>query len=86
MAEPGDYVEIHLMKTIYEGVLLEVPKSEKATVLLKLDSGYNIGFNKKDVSYIRVLRKAKEKTEEVKVEKDSKKPNIAMIITGNNRF
>jgi len=82
MAEPGDYVEIHLMKTIYEGVLLEVPKSEKATVLLKLDSGYNIGFNKKDVSYIRVLRKAKEKTEEVKVEKDSKKPNIAMIITG----
>jgi len=82
MAETGDYVEVHLMKTIYEGVLLEVPKSEKGTVLLKLDSGYNIGFNKKDVSYIKVLRKTKEKTEEIKVEKDSKKPDIAIVITG----
>jgi len=80
--EPGDYVEIHLMKVIYEGVLLEAPKSEKSTILLKLDSGYNIGFNKKDVSYIKVLRKAKEKIEEIKVEKDSKKPDIAMVITG----
>ncbi len=58
MANPGDYVEVHLMKVIYEGVLLEAPKSEKATILLKLDSGYNIGFNKKDVSYIKVLKKA----------------------------
>ncbi|MCK5624463.1 Glu-tRNA(Gln) amidotransferase subunit GatD [Candidatus Pacearchaeota archaeon] len=82
MAEAGDYVEVHLMKLIYEGILLEVPKSEKGVALLKLDSGYNIGFNKKDVSYIKVLRKAKEKIEEIKIEKDSKKPNIAMIITG----
>jgi len=79
---PGDYVEVHLMKLIYEGVLLEAPKSEKAIILLKLDSGYNIGFNKKDVSYIKVLKKAKEKIEEVKIEKDSKKPDIAMVITG----
>ncbi len=82
MTNPGDYVEVHLMKTIYEGVLLEVPKSEKGVVLLKLNSGYNIGFNKKDVSYIKVLRKAKERKEEMKIEKDSAKPNIAMIITG----
>jgi len=82
MANPGDYVEIHLMKTIYEGVLLEAPKSEKATILLKLDSGYNIGFNKKDVSYIKVLKKASEKKEEMKIEKNSKKPDIAMVITG----
>jgi len=82
MANPGDYVEVHLMKVIYEGILLEVPKSEKATVLLKLDSGYNIGFNKKDVSYIKVLKKAKEKAEDMKIEKDSKKPDIAMVITG----
>jgi len=82
MPNPGDYVEIHLMKVIYEGVLLEAPKSEKGVVLLKLDSGYNIGFNKKDVSYIKVLRKASEKKEEIKIEKDSKKPDIAMVITG----
>ncbi len=81
-ARPGDYVEIHLMKTIYEGILLEVPKSEKGVVLLKLDSGYNIGFNKKNIVEIRVLEKVREKKEELKLEKDSKKPNIAMIITG----
>ena len=45
----GDYVEIHLTKQIYEGILLENPLLEKGIILLKLDSGYNIGFKKKDV-------------------------------------
>ena len=48
-AQSGDYVEVHLTKLIYEGVLLESAEDEKDIVLLKLDSGYNIGFNKKDV-------------------------------------
>jgi glutamyl-tRNA(Gln) amidotransferase subunit D len=81
-AVPGDYVEIHLTKLIYEGILLESPETEKGTVLLKLDSGYNIGFNKKDILKIEVLKKAKEKHEEFEVKKDSAKPNIALIITG----
>ena len=82
MANPGDYVEVHLMQIIYEGVLLEVPKSEKGIVLLKLDSGYNIGFNKKDLIEIKVLRKSKDELQEIKVKKNSDKPSIAMIITG----
>jgi glutamyl-tRNA(Gln) amidotransferase subunit D len=81
-AVPGDYVEIHLTKLIYEGILLESPETEKGIVLLKLDSGYNIGFNKKDVLKIEVLRKAKEKHEEFEIKKDNAKPNIALIITG----
>ena len=81
-AETGDYVEVHLTKQIYEGGLLESPELEKGIVLLKLDSGYNIGFNKKDVLEIKVLKKAKDKEFEVILKKDSKKPNIAMIITG----
>jgi glutamyl-tRNA(Gln) amidotransferase subunit D len=81
-AVPGDYVEIHLTKLIYEGVLLETPETDKGIVLLKLDSGYNIGFNKKDVLKIEVLKKAKEKNEEFEVKGDSTKPNIALIITG----
>jgi len=80
--QAGDYVEIHLMKYIYEGVLLEVPEGEKGIVLLKLDSGYNIGFNKKEVSEIKLVKKSHEKKEEIGVKKDSEKPNIAMIITG----
>ena len=46
-AKPGDFVEVHLSKEIYEGVLLESSDDEKNIVLLKLDSGYNIGFNKR---------------------------------------
>ena len=61
-AKPGDYVEIHLTKLIYEGVFLESPETEKGTVLLKLDSGYNIGFNKKEILKIVVVKKAKEKS------------------------
>jgi glutamyl-tRNA(Gln) amidotransferase subunit D len=79
---PGDYVEIHLTKLIYEGILLEVPETEKGIVLLKLDSGYNIGFNRKDILKIVLVKKAKEKKEEIEIKKDSSKPNIAFVITG----
>jgi glutamyl-tRNA(Gln) amidotransferase subunit D len=81
-ANAGDYVQVHLMKEIYEGTLLESPETEKGVVLLKLDSGYNIGFNKKDVLSIKTLRKFRETKEEPEVKKDREKPNIAMIITG----
>ena len=52
-ANPGDLVEIHLTKIIYEGVLLESP--ETGIILLKLGTGYNIGFNKKDVLEMLVI-------------------------------
>jgi glutamyl-tRNA(Gln) amidotransferase subunit D len=82
-AVPGDYVEVHLTKLIYEGVLLEAPEIEKGTVLLKLDSGYNIGFNKKDILKIVVMKKAKEKEEgKIEIKKDNEKPTIALVITG----
>lgn len=78
----GDYVEIHLTRLIYEGILLESPENEKGIVLLKLDSGYNIGFNKKDILKIVVLKKFKNKEEEIELKKDNSKPNIAFIVTG----
>jgi len=78
---PGDLVEIHLTKIIYEGVLLESP--ETGIILLKLGTGYNIGFNKKDVLEIKVLKKFREEKKEIaEIKKDSQKPNIAMVITG----
>ncbi|RLG16428.1 Glu-tRNA(Gln) amidotransferase GatDE subunit D [Candidatus Pacearchaeota archaeon] len=81
-AQLGDYVEISLMKKDYQGVLLEVPKEEKGIILLKLDSGYNIGFKKKDVLDMRILEKGKGIEEKIEIKKDKEKPNIAMIITG----
>ena len=80
--KPGDLVEVHLSKIIYEGTLLESPESEKEILLLKLGSGYNIGFSKKDILKIKVLRKGKEAEEKIEIRKQADKPNIAMIITG----
>ncbi|MBU0894142.1 MAG: Glu-tRNA(Gln) amidotransferase subunit GatD [Nanoarchaeota archaeon] len=81
-AVPGDFVEIHLDKIIYEGTLLESPEDEKAIVLLKLGTGYNIGFNKKDICEIKLLERSEEEKEEIKIKVEKNKPNIAMIITG----
>jgi glutamyl-tRNA(Gln) amidotransferase subunit D len=81
-AKPGDLVEIHLGRTIYEGVLLKSPDSEKGIVLLKLGSGYNIGFNKKEILKIVTIQKNEDKEEKSEIPRDNKKPNIAMIITG----
>jgi len=80
--EFGDQVEVHLSKKIYEGVLLESPKSEKGIVLLKMGNGYNIGLNKKEVLKIKFLKKAKVFENDFDLKADSKKPNVAMIITG----
>ncbi|MBD3247360.1 Glu-tRNA(Gln) amidotransferase subunit GatD [Candidatus Pacearchaeota archaeon] len=80
--KPGDRVEIHLAKIIYEGILLESPESEQGIVLLKLDSGYNIGFKKKDVFDVKLLEQFKEEKQELELKKEKGKPNIAMIITG----
>ena len=79
---PGDYIEISLIKKEYKGTLLEDPKDEKGIILLKLNSGYNIGFRKKDILDIKLLEKAEEKEEKIEIKKDKEKPNIAMIITG----
>ncbi len=81
-AYPGDRVELHFMKTIYEGTLIESPESDKGVVLLKLDNGYNIGFNKKDVMKTKVLKKSKSVEEKIEIKKNPSKPNIGMIITG----
>lgn len=81
-AKPGDYVEVSLIKKDYQGFLLESPEDEKSIILLKLDSGYNIGFRKKDILDLKVIKKASEKKEKLEIKKDRGKPNIAMIITG----
>jgi glutamyl-tRNA(Gln) amidotransferase subunit D len=79
---PGDFVEVHLSKVIYEGILLETPKSEKGIILLKLGTGYNIGLNKKDIVEVKLLKKGEKAKKEFELKKDKEKPNIAMIITG----
>ena len=81
--ENGDYVEVVLGTKSFEGILLEVPESENGIILLKLDNGYNIGFKKKDILEIKLVKKKVEaKKEESSLKTNPKKPNVAMIITG----
>jgi len=79
---PGDRIKVVLFKEEYEGILLESPEDEKGILLLKLDSGYNIGFNKKDILDSVFLKKAEQVKESEKLKANHSKPNIAMIITG----
>ena len=82
-AKPGDRIKVEFLKKEYEGILLESPEDEKEILLLKLDSGYNIGLIKKEIFNIEILQKAEEKREiQIPPKKNSGKPNIAMIITG----
>ncbi|MEK6895461.1 MAG: Glu-tRNA(Gln) amidotransferase subunit GatD, partial [Nanoarchaeota archaeon] len=78
----GDEVEIHFIKEIYEGTLLESSESDKNIVLLKLGNGYNIGFPRKEILEIKLVEKAREVEDKVELKKSSGKPNIAMVITG----
>lgn len=81
-AQPGDLVELHLGKVIYEGTLLESPEGEGPITLLKLGNGYNVGFPSQDVQKTVVLQPAVEKKASVTLPSDKKKKNIALVITG----
>ncbi|MCR4327861.1 MAG: Glu-tRNA(Gln) amidotransferase subunit GatD [Nanoarchaeota archaeon] len=76
----GNLVEVEMGKEIYEGILL--PSPDSGTFLLKLENGYNIGFNKKEVLKIKVIKKINEKTKEFSPPFSKDKKNVAMIITG----
>lgn len=79
-AKFGDYIEVHLGKTVYEGLLLESPES--GIFLLKLDNGYNIGFNKKEIVKIKIIENFKENKKKFEIKADKAKPNVALIILG----
>src|SRR3989344_7255253 len=78
----GDKVKVELVKKDYEGILLESPQDEKGLILLKLNSGYNIGINKKDILNVKLIKKGEDKEEAFELKRDNSKQNIAVIISG----
>ena len=64
----------------FEGMYIESP--DKNTFLIKLKTGYNIGFDKKDILKLEVLEKPKKSENKQEFEQDKKLPGIALIITG----
>ena len=81
-AKAGDRVKVVTSDEIKEGILM--PNNETDSVVIKLDNGYNIGIEKKNVKEIKVTEKYKSKETVTKKEakKDSKKPTITILHTG----
>ena len=80
--KPGDRVRIVTKggKTD-EGMLL--PSEQQDTLVLKLDTGYNVGIAKKNVKSVSTLKQAAEKKEEkLRLPHDPKLPTIAILHTG----
>lgn len=76
-----DYVEIVTREKTWRGSILE--SYDKETILLKLDSGYNIGIKEKNILELKVLEKSKNnETRILQFGKNSSLPNVGFVITG----
>ncbi len=79
----GDSVLVETKDKKINGILMPVPKGEDNIVILKLESGYNIGIDKKNIKSIKLVKTAesrKEKKPEIKQNK--KLPTISILHTG----
>ncbi len=88
MANPGDRVEIKTKEKTQVGILM--PEHDNA-IVLKLDSGYNIGIDKKNVVSSKVIEARKEKMNSTSKEEHKDKsqstqnqslPKISILHTG----
>ena len=80
-ANPGDLIRIKTAKEDIEGILIE--SYEPGVVLIKLDSGYNIGISRDNILDMKVVKKAEKKQEkESEFKQSHKKPVIDLIMTG----
>jgi len=78
---PGDYVRFRLALREIEGRIIE--NSDKSIVLIKLNSGYNIGIPKENILGARKLpEKNKEEKEKIVRKKKTNLPKIAIVSTG----
>jgi len=77
----GDYVKIRLAKDEIDGRVLE--SSDNGVVLLKLESGYNIGINKDNILGSKIVRRFKEEKVEYEIPKMKEGlKNTGMVVTG----
>ena len=75
MAQAGDKVSIKTKDSNEEGILM--PSSDKNIILIKLNNGYNIGFERKEIKSIKVLEK--NKTNIIKNKKIKQNKNLKTV-------
>ncbi len=84
--QAGDRVEIKTKDKLLEGILMERSKlDDDKHLVIKLESGYNVGIKRADIEKIKVLggkKGGKKATFHPSLKKDSKKPTVAIISTG----
>ena len=78
--QPGDYVRLRLAMRELEGRVLE--SHDSSILLLKLNSGYNIGIPKENILAGRVLKKFSEEKERNELPKVNGLPSIGLVVTG----
>ena len=81
----GDTVKITKPNVEHEGMLLEKPDySNENTIIIKLDSGYNIGVDIQDAKIEKIREGSKPKIELDPVDKElsDEKDNVSILSTG----
>jgi glutamyl-tRNA(Gln) amidotransferase subunit D len=77
----GDNIEIKTSTKSFKGILM--PDSVSGKLVLKLNSGYNVGIDKKKIKSKTILKKAtKSVTKSVKIKQNKKLPKILILHTG----
>ena len=81
MVNAGDRVKIITKKSTEEGILM--PSFDDNVIIIKLDSGYNTGFDKKEIVKMVTLKKSVPKTEsKQKIKNNKDLPTISVLHTG----
>src|SRR3989344_4927301 len=79
--EVGDKVLVFTDDDKIEGILM--PNQETNSIVIKLESGYNIGIDQSKVKKINVVEKYKKpEAKKHEIKPDPKKPSIAILHTG----
>jgi glutamyl-tRNA(Gln) amidotransferase subunit D len=82
MPKPGDKVKVTTKDEVVEGILM--PNEETDSIVIKLDSGYNVGIEKTKIKKIEKTGegKALHISHAKKIKKNPKLPNITILHTG----
>ncbi|MBI2124357.1 Glu-tRNA(Gln) amidotransferase subunit GatD [Candidatus Pacearchaeota archaeon] len=82
--ESGDSVKIITDAETYAGILMPRPEIlDKGVLILKLESGYNIGIDEKRIKKIEVLEKYRQKIiEKSKISHKKSLPNVSILSFG----
>lgn len=82
MPKTGDRLKIKTKDKEYEGTLM--PSTDPKILILKLDSGYNIGIKNKEIKSKKLIKTTKKKKEikQKKIKKKKSLKNITILHTG----